>query len=112
MRRQRGNAASQAVAEGGAMTSSQIDRLCRGWLHENYGEEVASEYASHSLLLPVFNSTDLNCALEELRQALYLIFGPEQSFGSTDYYEAREGLGLPDDRTPVPDVFVRAFVGT
>jgi hypothetical protein len=96
---------------GEAMTSGQIDRLCWDWLHENYGEEVALEYISYSLLIPAFNSTDLNSALEELRQTLYLIFGPEQSFGSTDYYEARERLGLPDDRTPVPDVFMRAFVG-
>jgi hypothetical protein len=94
------------------MTDGSIDRLCRDWLRQNYGEEVASEYTSYSLLIPAFNSADLNCALEELRQNLYLIYGPEQSFGSTDYYEARERLGLPDDRTPVPDVFVRAFVGT
>jgi hypothetical protein len=64
------------------------------------------------MLIPAFNSADLNCALEELRQSLYFIFGPEQSFGSADYYEARERLGLSDDRTPIPDVFVRAFVGT
>lgn len=99
------------MMRGEAMTSIHIDWLCWDWLHDNYGEEVASEYTSHSLLIPAFNSTDLNSASEELRQTLYLIFGPKQSFGSTDYYEAREGLGLPDDRTPVPDVFVRAFVG-
>jgi hypothetical protein len=94
------------------MTDGSIDRLCRDWLRQNYGEEVASEYTSYSLLIPAFNSADLNDALDELIQTLYLIYGPEQSFGSTDYYEARERLGLPDDRTPVPDVFVRAFVGT
>jgi len=94
------------------MTSSQIDRLCRDWLHENYGEEIALEYAPHSLLLPVFNSIDLNNALEELRQYLCFAFGPRQSLGNTDYYEARKQLGLLYDRTPVPDVFVRAFVGT
>jgi hypothetical protein len=92
------------------MTSGHIDRLCQDWLRQSYGEEIASEYASHSLVIPAFNSADLNSALNELRQVLCLIFGPEQSFGSTDYYEARERLGLPDDRTPVPDVFVRAFV--
>jgi hypothetical protein len=91
------------------MTSGQIDRLCRDWLHQNYGEEIASEYAPHSLLVSDFNSADLNNALEELRQALCLAFCPEQSFGSTDYYEAKEKLGLPDDRVPVPDVFVRAY---
>jgi hypothetical protein len=91
------------------MISSQIDRLCRDWLRQNYGERVASEYTSHSFLIPAFNSNDLNGALEELRQTLYLSFGPEQSFGSTDYYEAGERLGLGGDWTPVPDVFVRAF---
>jgi len=94
------------------MTSVQIDRLCQDWLYENYGKAMASEYESHSLLIPDFNSTDLDCALEELRQRLYFIFGPEQSFGRTDYYEARERLGLSHDRIPVPDVFVRAFLGT
>lgn len=94
------------------MTSSQIDHLCLDWLQENYGEVIASEYSPYSLLIPAFNSIDLNGALEELRQTLYLIFGSEQSFGSTDYYEARQRLGLPGNRTPVPDVFVRAFVGT
>lgn len=94
------------------MTSGQINRLCWDWLHENYNEAIASEYEPFSLLIPAFNSTDLNSALEELRQTLYFIFGPGQSFGNTDYYEARERLGLPDDRTPVPDAFVRTFVET
>ena len=66
------------------MTSGQIDRLCWDWLHDNYGEEVASEYTPQSLLIPTFNSTGLNSALEELRQILCLIFGSEQSFGGTD----------------------------
>jgi hypothetical protein len=91
------------------MTSGQIDRLCWGWLRQNYGEEIASEYAPYSLLISNFNSADLNNALKELRQSLCFAFGPEQSFGSVDYYEASERLGLPHDRTPVPDVFVRAF---
>jgi hypothetical protein len=106
-----GNGVTLVVNKGG-MTSGQIDRLCQDWLRENYGEAIASEYTPHSLLIPAFNSTDLNSMLEELRQNLCLAFGPEQSFGSTDYYEARERLGLTDDRTPVPDVFVMAFVGT
>jgi len=94
------------------MTSGQIDRLCWDWLHDNYGEEIASEYTPQSLFIPAFNSNDPNSTLEELRQALSLIFGTEQSFGNTDRYEARERLELPDDRIPIPDVFVRAFVGT
>jgi hypothetical protein len=63
-------------------------------------------------LIHAFNPTDLNRALEELRQTLYLILGPGKSFGGTDYYEARERLGLPDDRTLVPDVCIKAFAGT
>jgi len=80
------------LMRGEAMTSIHIDWLCWDWLHDNYGEEVASEYTSHSLLIPAFNSTDLNSASEELRQTLYLIFGPKQSFGSTDYYEAKAAV--------------------
>ena len=91
------------------MSSSQIDRLCQDWLRENYGVEIASQYTTYSLVIPMWNSPDLNNALEDLRLRLCFAFGPEQSFGTTDYYEAREKLGLPDDRTPVPDVFVRAF---
>jgi hypothetical protein len=92
------------------MTDDKIDRLCLDWLRQNHGEEVASEYKSYSLLIPAFNSADLNGALEELIQTLYLLCGTGQSFGSTDYYEARERLGLPGDKTPVPEVFIRAFV--
>ena len=91
------------------MSGSQIDRLCHDWLRENYGEEIASEYATYSLVIPMWNSADLNDALEDLKFELYLYFGPGQSFGATNYYEARDKLGLPVDRTPVPDVFLRAF---
>ena len=91
------------------MSGSQIDRLCQDWLLENYGEAIASEYTTYSLVITMWNSTDLNDALEDLKLELCLSFGPEQSFGATNYYEAREKLGLPDDRTPVPDVFVTAF---
>jgi hypothetical protein len=91
------------------MSGSQIDRLCQDWLRESYGEAITSEYTKYSLVIPMWNSLDLNDALEDLKLELCLSFGPEQSFGATDYYEAREKLGLPDDRTPVPDVFVRAF---
>ena len=91
------------------MSGGQIDTLCRDWLRENYGEEIVSEYTIYSLVIPMWNSPDLNGALEDLKLELCLAFGPEQSFGTTDYYEAREKLGLADERTPVPDVFVRAF---
>jgi len=91
------------------MSGSQIDRLCHDWLRENYGEAIVSEYTTYSLVIPMWNSPDLSDALEDLKLELRLSFSPEQSFGTTDYYEAREKLGLPDDRTPAPDVFVRAF---
>ena len=100
---------SMTVERRGIMSGSQIDGLCQDWLRENYGEAIASEYTTYSLVIPMWNSPDLNDALEDLKLELCLSFGPEQSFGTTDYYEAREKLGLPDDRTPVPDVFVRAF---
>jgi hypothetical protein len=98
------------VERRGIVSGSQIDALCREWLRENCGEEIASEYTTYSLVIPMWNSAVLNSALEDLRLELCLSFGPEQSFGSIDYYEAREKLGLLDDKTPVPDVFVRAFV--
>ena len=91
------------------MSNRQIDRLCQDWLQENYGQEITSEYTRYSLVVPAWNSVELNDALQDLKLMLCLAFGPEQSFGSTDYYEAREKLGLSDDRTPVPDVFVRTF---
>jgi hypothetical protein len=91
------------------MSNSQIDRLCQDWLKENYDQEIASGYRRYSLVVPMWNSIELNNALQDLKLKLCLAFGPEQSFGSTDYYEAREKLGLPDDRTPIPDVFVRMF---
>jgi hypothetical protein len=92
------------------MSGTQIDWLCRDWLRENYGETMASEYTTYSLLIPMWNSPELNNALEDLQLELALSLGPEQTFGATDYYEARENLGLHDDRTPIPNVFVRAFV--
>ena len=91
------------------MSGSQVDKLCQEWLRKNYGESIASEYSTYSLVIPTGNSPELNHALKDLKLKLRLAFGPEQSFGATDYYEAREKLGLPDDRAPVPDVFVRAF---
>jgi hypothetical protein len=78
-------------------------------LSENYGDEFASEYTSYSLVIPMRNTLELNDALETLRWVLCLAFGPEESFGTTDYHEARRKLSLPDDRIPIPDVFVKAF---
>ena len=91
------------------MSGGQIDKLCWEWLRENYGEEIASEYTTYSPVIPIWNPAELNDALEDLRLKLCLTFGPEQSFGRTDYYEAREKLGLSVGRTPIPDVFVRAL---
>jgi hypothetical protein len=91
------------------VSGSQIDELCWDWLRENCGEEIASEYTTYSLVMPMWNSPDLNNALEDLRLELCLSFGPEQSFGSTNYYEAREKLGLLNGKTPVPEVFIRAL---
>lgn len=100
---------SKTVERRGIMSGSQIDGLCQDWLRENYGEAIASEYTTYSLVIPMWNSPDLNDALEYLRLMLRLAFGPEQPFGTTDYYEAREKLGLSDDRTLVPDAFIKAF---
>lgn len=91
------------------MSGSLIDSLCQDWLRENYGEAIASEYTIYSLVIPMWNPPDLNDALEDLWMQLCFSFGPEQSFGTIEYYEAREKLGLSYDWTPVPDVFVRAF---
>jgi hypothetical protein len=91
------------------MSGSQIDRLCQDWLRKNYNEEIASKYTTYSLVLPMWNSDDLNNALEDLKLELYLSFGPGQSFGTTDYCEAREKLGLLNCGASIPDVFLRAF---
>ncbi len=91
------------------MRGGEIDKLCWDWLSENYGEEIASQYTSHSLVIPARNTLELNDALENLRQILCLVFGPDESFGTTDYHEAREELGLPDGRSPIPNVFTKAF---
>jgi len=93
------------------MSSHQIDRLCSDWLRENYGEETASKYGACSLVIPMWNDSDLNDGLETLRQVLCIAFGPDESFGSTDYHEARRKLGLGEDGCRVPDVFIKAFTG-
>ena len=100
---------SMTVERRSIMSGSQIGRLCQEWLREIHGDAIASEYMTYSLVIPMWNSPDLNNALEDLRLELCLLFGPKQSFGATDYYEAKEKLGLPDGRAPVPDVFIRAF---
>jgi hypothetical protein len=91
------------------VTGAEIDRLCTGWLGDNYEEEVASEYSAYSLVIPTWNPPDLNDALETLRQVLCKAFGPDQSFGTTDYHEARRKLQLHEERVEIPEVFIRAF---
>jgi len=94
------------------MKGSQIDKLCVDWLRENCGAEIASKYRPYSLVITTWNAPDINDGLETLRQVLCIAFGPAKSFGSTDYHEAREKLGLPEDRVPIPDVFTNAFAET
>lgn len=94
------------------MKDGQIDKLCLDWLKKNYGDEVASDYRHYSLVIAVWNTTELNEALEALKQELCTTFGPAGSFGNVDYHEAREKLGLPQDSTPIPDVFIEAFAVT
>ena len=91
------------------MTSSQVDRLCNDWLKENCGTELAANYSTQSLVIPMWNAPELNEALETLRQVLCIAFGVDETFGTTDYHEARRKLGLPDNRVPIPEVFIKAF---
>jgi hypothetical protein len=100
------------VKRGDIVTSAQIDKLCTDWLRENCGEEVASGYRPHSLAIPMLNSPELNNALETLRQVLSIAFGPDESFGTTDYHEARRKLGVPEEDVTIPEVFIKAFAGT
>jgi len=93
------------------MSDAQIDKLCGDWLKENYGDEIASEYTTYSLLIPMWNTPDLNDGLDTLRQVLCVAFGPDESFGTTDYHQARVKLGLMDDTVPIPQVFIDAFAG-
>jgi hypothetical protein len=95
--------------KGGVMSSGQIDMLCWDWLRMNYGEGLASQYTPYSLLIPRWNTDEMNDALDKLIAALGSAFGPDQSFGGTDYYEARTKLQLAGHPTRVPDVFIRAF---
>ena len=98
--------------KGGIMTSGQIDKLCMDWLRENYNEETASEFRSYSLIIRVWDTPELNDALDTLRQVLCMSFDPSESFGSTDYHKARMKLGLPEDKVPIPEAFIKAFAGT
>jgi hypothetical protein len=104
--------AQAAMERKGIMTSSETDRLCRDWLRENCWEEITSEYKHYSLLVPVRNSPELNDGSETPRQALCIALGPDESFGSIDYYEARRRLGLSEHCTSIPEVFTKAFAGT
>jgi hypothetical protein len=99
----------QAVGKGKGMKGEQIDDVCIDWLKENYGEELATKYRHYSLVIPMWNTSELNEALETLMQVLCIAFGPDESFGTVDYYEVRRKLKLSDDRTSIPEVFLRAF---
>ena len=93
------------------MTSAQIDEFCKDWLRENCGEEIASKYSTYSLVISMWNPPDLSEALEVLRGVLCIAFGPDESFGTTDYHEARKRLRLREERVQIPEVFIRAFAG-
>ncbi|MDD5038148.1 MAG: hypothetical protein PHN78_02380 [Dehalococcoidales bacterium] len=84
------------------MTGSQIDRLYRSWLRENYGEAVALGYTAYPLVIPMWNSPELNDVIKDLQLEPDLSPLSRATLLSCDYYEARVKLGLPHDRTPVP----------
>lgn len=67
------------------------------------------EYGAYSLVIPMWNTPELNEALETLMQVLCIAFGPDESFGTVGYYEVRRKLKLPDGRTPIPEVFLKVF---
>ena len=100
----------QTVGKGKGMKGERIDEVCIDWLKENYGEELARKYRPYSLVIPTWNSSELNEALETLIEVLHIAFGPDESFGTVDYYEVRRKLKLSNDRTPIPEVFLKAFV--
>jgi hypothetical protein len=58
----------------------------------------------------MWNAPELNEALDSLKQVLSIAFGPDESFGTTDYNEARRKLRLPED-VPIPEAFIKAFSG-
>jgi hypothetical protein len=94
------------------MSGDRIDRLCRDWLSEHYGEGTASKYRSYSLIIPMWNDAEINEALETLRQILCISFGPDESLGTTGYHKVRRKLELRDERVPIPEVFIKAFART
>ena len=91
------------------MKAEQIDKVCVDWLKANYGEELAMKYGHYSLLIPMWNTSELNEALETLMQVLHIAFGPDESFGAVDYYDVRKKLKLSDGGSPIPEVFLKAF---
>ena len=99
----------QTPAKDGGMKAEQVDKVCVDWLKENYGEELTIKYRPYSLVVPVWNTLELNEALETLLRVLRIAFGPNKSFGTVDYYEVIRKLKLLDDRTPTPEVFLKAF---
>jgi len=80
----------QTVGKGKAMTREQVDKICIDWLKENNGEELATKYRSYPLVIPMWNTSGLNEALETLMQVLHIAFGPDESFGAVAYYEVRK----------------------
>ncbi len=91
------------------MTSKEIDKLCTDWLRQNCGDDTASRYRVYSMVVPLLSPPDVAEGLEGLKDELCQCFGPEESFGTTDYREARRRLGLTEDEARVPEVFIRAF---
>jgi len=93
------------------MSSEQIDELCTDWLEGNCATGIAVQYKNHSLVIPIWNSPELNNCLETLRQALSIAFNPDKSLGSIEHSEARRKLGLPMNRLAIPEIFIKAFSG-
>jgi hypothetical protein len=75
----------QTVGKGKAMTKEQADKVCIDWLKENYGEELATKYRPYFLVIPMWDTSELNEALETLMQVSHIAFGPDESFGTVDY---------------------------
>jgi hypothetical protein len=93
------------------MTGSQVDTLCKDWIEQNYGVVLASKYMRYSLVMPIWNDAELNEALENFRQILCILFGPDESFETTDYHEAKSKLGLPASEPRIPDAFLEIVTG-
>ena len=87
------------------MTGKQVDNLCRAWIEQNNGFELARRYTGYSLVMPGWNDDELTEALENLRQVLCIAFGPDESFETTDYYEARAKLKLPERQSQIPQAY-------